>query len=364
MWKRFHRPLPLGEGLSATIKDVAREAGVSIGTVSRAFNGNGPIREATRQRVLTTAEALRYVPNSAARTLITRRTMTIGVLLPDLYGEFFSEVIRGIDTAARRLQYHLLVSSSHNDTDEIRAAIRAMRGRVDGLIIMSPNIDARTLETNLPPHLPVVLLNCRVEGGAYDSINVDNFGGAHSMTRHLLDAGHRRIAFVRGPRGNYDAEERLRGYRAALIEYGLECRPEWEVMGDFTEAGGERAASECLERSPRPSAVFASNDSTAIGVLSALRAAGSFVPEDVAVAGFDDIPVARYLTPPLTSVGVSITGLGGFATDKLLRVIGERNEHAKQNEILPVRLTVRDSTATRPHEPEGSSRSPLSHPAA
>lgn len=334
-----------------------------MGTVSRAFNGNGPIREETRRRVLTTAEALRYVPNSAARTLITRRTMTIGVLLPDLYGEFFSEIIRGIDTEARRLQYHLLVSSSHNDREEIRAALRAMRGRVDGLIVMSPHLDARTLEVNLPPHLPVVLLNCRVEGGAYESINIDNFGGAHSMMCHLLTLGHRRIAFVRGPIGNCDAEERLRGYRSTLAEHGVVWRPEWEVMGDFTEAGGEHATLELLGRRPHPTAVFASNDSTAIGILSALRALGRSVPDDVAVAGFDDIPVARYLTPPLTSVGVSITRLGRFATDKLLRAIAERNEHARQNEILPVTLTVRASTATRPHEPQGSSRDRIpTHP--
>lgn len=334
-----------------------------MGTVSRAFTGNGPIREETRLRILTTAEALRYVPNSAARTLITRRTMTIGVLLPDLYGEFFSEVICGIDAEVRRFQYHLLVSSSHNDGDEIRAALRAMHGRVDGLIIMSPHIDARTLEVNLPPHLPVVLLNCRVEGGAYDSINVDNFGGAHSMTCHLLSSGHRRIAFIRGPNGNCEAEERLRGYRSALSEHGLECRPEWEVIGDFTKAGGERATLELLERRPHPTAVFASNDSTAIGVLSAMRAVGWSVPEDIAVAGFDDIPVARYLTPPLTSVGVSIIGLGRFATDKLLREITEPNEHAKRNEILPARLTVRASTATHPHEPPGSSRDRIpTHP--
>jgi LacI family transcriptional regulator len=333
--------------LGTTIKDVAREAGVAVGTVSRAFNDSGPIREETRRRILTAAETLRYVPNSAARSLITRRTMTIGVLLPDLYGEFFSEVIRGIDAQAQRHHYHLLVSSSHNDGTEIRAALRAMRGRVDGLIVMSPHIDARTLEANLPPQIPVVLLNCRVEDEAYDSINVDNFGGAYEMTCHLLSAGHRQIAFVRGPDGNYDGEERLRGYRSALSEHGVAPSLEWEVMGDFTKAGGERATRELLERSPRPTAVFAANDSTAIGVLSAVRGAGWSVPDDIAVAGFDDIPVARYLTPPLTSVGVSIIGVGRLATHKLLRAIFERNEHEKNSEILPAKLVVRASSAGR-----------------
>jgi LacI family transcriptional regulator len=304
---------------------------------------------------MAAAETLRYVPNSAARSLILRRTMTIGVLLPDLYGEFFSEVIRGIDGEAQRHEYHLLVSSSHNDGNEIRAALQAMRGRVDGLIVMSPQIDARTLETNLPPHLPVVLLNCRVEGGAYDSINVDNLGGAREMTCHLISAGHERIAFVRGPNGNLDAEERLLGYRSALSDNGVGPRAEWEVTGDFTKAGGERATRQLLERDPHPTAIFAANDSTAIGVLRALRAAGCSVPEDLAVAGFDDIPVARYLTPPLTSVGVSIIGLGRVATHKLLRAIAERNEHEKRNEILPARLMIRDSTAAQCREPSISS---------
>jgi LacI family transcriptional regulator len=341
--------------LGTTIKDVAREAGVAVGTVSRAFNDSGPIREETRRRILTAAETLRYVPNSAARSLITRRTMTIGVLLPDLYGEFFSEVIRGIDAQAQRHHYHLLVSSSHNDGTEIRAALRAMRGRVDGLIVMSPHIDARTLEANLPPQIPVVLLNCRVEDEAYDSINVDNFGGAYEMTDHLLSAGHRRIAFIRGPNDNFDAEERLRGYRSALSEHGVQPQLAWEMEGDFTKAGGERATRELLELRPRPTAVFGANDSTAIGVLSAVRAAGWSVPDDVAVAGFDDTPVARYLTPPLTSVGVSIIGLGRLATDKLLRAIAERNEHEKRNEILPARLMVRASTAAYPQESRDAS---------
>lgn len=318
-----------------------------MGTVSRAFNDSGPIRDETRRRVLAAAEMLRYVPNIAARSLITRRTMTIGVLLPDLYGEFFSEVIRGIDAEAQRHHYHLLVSSSHNDGTEIRAALRAMRGRVDGLIIMSPHIDARTLDGTLPSHLPVVLLSCRAENGEHASINVDNFGGALEMTRHLLAAGHRRIAFVRGPSGNFDAEERLRGYRAALREHGIEPRTEWEATGDFTKAGGERATHELLGREPRPTALFAANDATAIGVLSALRAAGWSVPDDVAVAGFDDIPVARYLHPPLTSVGISIIDLGRLATHKLLGVIAGRNEDEKKSEVLPVRLAVRASSGGR-----------------
>src|SRR5690606_5506248 len=139
--------------------------------VSRVFNRSGPVREPTRLRILEVAERLRYVPDSAARSLITRRTGTLGVLLPDLYGEFFSEVIRGLDGAAQARGYHLLLSSSHDDRSAIEAALRAMRGRVDGLVVMSPDIDAQGLRSNLPDSLPVVLLNCAVRGSAYDSLN-------------------------------------------------------------------------------------------------------------------------------------------------------------------------------------------------
>src|SRR5690606_31269009 len=166
-------PPPTGPHMKVTIRDVAREAGVSVATVSRVFNRSGPVREPTRQRILEVADRLRYVPDSAARSLITRRTGTLGVLLPELYGEFFSEVIRGIDGAAQARGYHVLLSSSHANRGEIVTALRAMRGRVDGLVVMSPDIDAQGLRANLPESLPVVLLNCAVSGSAYDSLNID-----------------------------------------------------------------------------------------------------------------------------------------------------------------------------------------------
>src|SRR6185436_8026187 len=161
--------------MNATIKDVAREAGVSVATVSRVLNDKGPIRPETRQRIQEVAARLGYAPDAAARSLSTRKTGTVGVLLPDLYGEFFSEVIRGLDLTARRSGYHILVSSSHSDRSEVEAVLRTLRGRVDGLIVMSPEADARALEANLPDSLPIVLLSCRVEGTAFDSINIDNY---------------------------------------------------------------------------------------------------------------------------------------------------------------------------------------------
>jgi LacI family transcriptional regulator len=329
--------------MRVTIKDVAREAGVSIATVSRVLNNSGPVREETRRRIAEVARRLRYVPDGAARSLITRRTNTLGVLLPDLYGEFFSEVIRGVDRAARLNAYHLLVSCSHDDRAEIEAAVRAMRGRVDGLVVMSPDVDAAALAANLPEGLPVVLLNSAVEGGAYDSLAVDNYGGAYAMVRHLAGRGHRRIASITGSERNHDARERLRGYRAALRDAGLERRPEWELAGDFTESSGFEAARRLLELEPRPTAVFAANDSMAIGAICALRQGGLRVPQDVAVAGFDDIPIARYVDPPLTTVHVSISELGARAVERLLEAVTSKTRQRRRAETVPTTLVVRVS---------------------
>ena len=222
------------------MKDVAREAQVSIATVSRAFNGGDSITKSTRERILSIAQQLRFVPHSGARSLITRKTETIGVLLPDLFGEFFSEIIRGIDQAARVRKLHLLVSSSHGDSTEAAAAIRAMRGRVDGLLIMSPHVDAEFLADNLPHDLPTVLMNTRVDGSAHASFTVDNYGGAFAMVRHLVGRGHTRIALIAGPDNNFEAQERLRGYRDALLEH-LPGSEELVLPGNFTEDSGWRA---------------------------------------------------------------------------------------------------------------------------
>jgi LacI family transcriptional regulator len=202
--------------MSVTIRDVAREASVSVATVSRVLNGKGPVNVNTARRIRGAAHALRYVPHGGARSLITRKTHTIGVLLPDLFGAFFSEIIRGVDLAARRAGYHLLLSSSHGSRDETEAMVRAMRGRVDGLILLTPDIRPAALRESVPERFPILLLNSPGRSRSFDSIHIDNFGGAAAMVRHFLSLGHRRIAFIGGPSGNRDASERLRGYRETM----------------------------------------------------------------------------------------------------------------------------------------------------
>jgi LacI family transcriptional regulator len=329
---------------TATIKDVAREARVSVASVSRALNGGRGVTAETSQRIRDAAARLRYMPHAAARMLITRRTNTIGALLPDLYGEFFSELIRGIDQAARARGLHLLVSSSHDDADAAAAALRAMQGRVDGLLLMSPHADAAFLRQNLPHDLPTVLMNTRLAED-YCALSVDNDGGARLMVEHLLAVGHRRIVFIQGPPGNRDAGERELGYREALAS----CAPASPMLmlrGDFGEESGYRAGKEVLAMRPLPDAVFAANDMMAIGCMAALRDAGICVPEEIALAGFDDVPMARYVTPPLTTIEVRIAELGSQATE----LLGEQIDRPDQamtdiHRRVAARLVVRGSSS-------------------
>jgi LacI family transcriptional regulator len=290
-----------------------------VATVSRVFNRKGPIREDTMQRVMDVAGELQYVPHAGARSLSTRSTRTIGVVLPDLHGEFFSEVIRGIDLAARQAGFHLLLSGSHADREEMREVVQAMRGLIDGLIVMSPDLEPSALVADLPSGIPVVMLNSRV--GGHPSVTIDNSGGAKDVVRHLRSLGHRRISFIGGPMHNADAEQRRRGYRGAMKELKLEAL---EYHGTFTEESGFEAGRVIAALKKRPTAVFAANDAMAIGALSAFREAGLRIPEDLALVGFDDIPIARFLTPPLTTVKVPIAELGRKGFELLANGDGAR----------------------------------------
>ena len=330
--------------MPATIRDVARSAGVSVATVSRALNGADNVLPDTRQRIQEAARALRFTPSGAARSLITRRTHTVGALLPDLYGEYFSELIRGIDQAARARGLPLLVSSSHGDADEAAKAMRAMNGRVDGLIVLSPHADAHFLQHNLPARLPAVLLNTGAELSGHARFVVDNYGGAQTMTRHLVASGRKRIAFIGGPQGNHEAQERLRGYRAGLKAGAKEL----VFDGDFSEQSGWLAGRRIVLSKPRPDAVFAANDMLAVGCLCALREAGLRVPEDVALAGFDDIPIARYITPALTTIRVPIASLGAAALDALAKAVQAPENQTMHTVVMPVELVVRRSCGAGP----------------
>ncbi len=327
---------------STTIRDVAREAGVSVATVSRVLNGVGPVSATTAERVRQVIARLEYVPHGGARSLTTRRTRVVGVVLPETYGDFFSEILRGVERVARPAGYHLLISASHSDSAETEAVLRTLHGRIDGLVLMMPGPGSRGLFRSLPRRVPVVLLNGR--GGGHPTLRVDNRRGARLAVDHLLALGHARVALIAGPEGNADAAERRQGYRDALAAAGLPADPGLELAGDFREESGFAAGRELGRRVPRPTAVFAANDAMAIGALAGLRASGLGVPEDLSLVGFDDIPTARYLKPALTTVRVPLAEVGGRAVERLLLALDAGSPPAPADEVVAPTLSIREST--------------------
>jgi LacI family transcriptional regulator len=238
-----------------------------------------------------------------------------------------------------------------------------MRGRVDGLVVMAPDVALSSVSGALPPGLPLVLLNSAEPDSAADpadpspsprsSITIDNYGGAETMMRYLAELGHERIAFIKGPPRNADAEERLRGYRDHIGEHAGTKSRRLELDGDFTEESGRLAAQKILRMSPRPTAIFAANDSMAVGALAALAEASVPVPAEMSVAGFDDIPIARYVAPPLTTIRVDIADLGRRAFGLLLEAIQQPSDPAPRRDCIATTLVVRGScrrleTSTKP----------------
>ncbi|MHA6720307.1 LacI family DNA-binding transcriptional regulator [Sphingomonas sp. RS6] len=325
----------------ATIRDVARRAQVSVASVSRALNGLSNVRGETRERILEAAAELGYVPHAGARSLSLSRAHSIGVVLPDLHGEFFSECVRGMDREASKRGYLLLLSNLHADGEQAMKALRAMRGRVDGLLVMAPHIAPNALAQALPPALPAVLINCPNAVTGHSTFCVDNRLGAGVVMRHLVETGHRRIVHLAGPDGNIDAQERAQGYLAAMAELLPEVAPTI-VAGDFNESAGDLIAQRIVAGEIDCDAVFAANDMMALGCLHGLRRGGKRVPEDIAVAGFDDVPLARYMD--LTTVQVRIADLGAYAVAELIDQLEGKSPGGDQIPLAPA-LVVRTSTA-------------------
>lgn len=325
-----------------TIRDVAKAAGVSVATASRALNGMSVVTAKTREKIEAAASELNYVPHSGARSLTRRKTDTIGVILPDLFGEFFSEIVRGIDMVTHGAGKNLLLGNMHGSSDETAQAIRAMRGRVDGLLVMPPNSRADNIGA-VTQDIPTVLLNAHSSDDNTPFVAVDNYAGARLVTEHLIDRGATNIVHIAGPASNRDARERQRGYCDVLAERLGESSP-LILPGDFRENAGSKAARLLLNSDIPFDAVFAGNDIMAVDLMSELRAAGRNIGEDLLIAGFDDIPLARYVTPGLTTVHSDITRLGSTAALMMLRMM--KGEHLTRDDglIIEPTLAVRGST--------------------
>ena len=330
--------------MGTTIHDVARRAGVSISTVSRVLNQTVPVSDENRQRVLEAVEALGYKPNPVARSLLKRETGIIGVLLPFISGEFFAELLHGIDQSIQQNDYILMVSASHRHATEFRAALRGMYRRVDGFLIMAPEMAGEAVLDQLSDDVPVVFINTHLQSDTFDVFNFDNYGGMYAVTQHLLDLGHRRIAFIKGTEEAHDAQTRLQGYRDAIKDCGGELNPAFELGGDFSALKGYEAALSILQDDPRPTAIVAANDESAQGALRGLLKAGIRVPQDIALAGFDDIPSSRFVTPSLSTVRVPIREIAVQAIERLIARIKGKNSSPGIQHALPLDLIIREST--------------------
>lgn len=335
-----------------SIVDVARHAGVSVATASRVMSGSTyPVSDGARQKVLKAATELNYVPNSMARSLRTRRSKLIAVIVGDNSDPYFAEIARGVEAEANAQGYLTIICNTERDPRKELQYLRSLQDyRIDGVIFASGGLD-------LPEHshqLAAIADHMQKSGSAVitlsphtlavPSVQIDNFGGAESMTAHLLTLGHSRIAFITGPAGLLTATERLHGYQSALTKAGVSFDPALVIPGDFTRESGERAVSQliALKEDHCPTAIFAANDETAFGVLQGLTRRGLSVPQSYALVGFGDLPLTRFTTPTLTTVHVDLRELGRMGTERLLRLL--HKEHIPQLSILTTTIVEREST--------------------
>jgi LacI family transcriptional regulator len=297
--------------------------------------------------VQATALALGYVPIGSARGRTTPRTGALGVLLPDLFGEFFSEFLRGLDDTSAEHGIHLLVTSTHADPSKLRKAAGAMRGRVDGYLIVAPGLGSEEVVTSIAEQVPIVVVGMDARCCGAPSLLIDNAGGATAVAEHALAIGARHVAMITGPLGHSDAVARRDAFRLAIARGGDDVTLT-EFDGDFSQESGWSAAHTMLAHPRRFDFVFACNDSMATGALSALRDAGLRVPDRIGIAGFDDVPMARFLTPALTTVHVPIEALGRRAMHLLISSVVQGTPTRPTLELIPTSLVVRGSTVATP----------------
>lgn len=334
----------------ATIREVARLANVSVATVSRVMNGVA-VTPANKAAVLAAVQQLDYRPNVFARSLATNRSGSIGVVVNEVTGLFYGGIIQGIESVVEQHGMHLTVSSGHRDANREREVVESLtQSRVDALILLiSATSDYELIE--LAGHdRPVVVIGRHIAELADQCVFVDNVHGGYIATRHLIEQGHRRIVHLTGNLSMKDGRDRLDGYKSALRDAGIDFDESLIVEGEFVEAGGHRGVQRLLRRGTAFTAVFAANDQSAAGALLALKEAGLKVPDDVSVVGYDDVLLARYVSPALTTVGQPFVEMGRSAARLALSAIGVPYPSRIVSRFEP-RLVVRESVAPAPTGP-------------
>lgn len=344
-----------------TIRDVAREAGVGVGTVSRVLGGGAGVAPATRERVQAAMDRLGYRPSPAARALSRRRTSTLEVVVPLVTRHFYVEVLRGIEAALAETDYALVIRTIERPAARERAFdALAQPGRADGIIVVSLTPDADLLQRLAAARMPAVLVD--VAHPDFPSVRVDHAGAAAESTRYLLGLGHRRIALVeqRGEHVSPDlAAERRRGYREALVAAGEYPRPEYEVSADPGPEGGEAASDALLRLSEPPTAFLMGSDTQAVGVLQAVRGQGGRIPRDLSVVGYGDIEMSRYVG--LTTMRVPVRELGRRGGEMLLATLAGPPTTPPQ-ERLAAEMIVRRTAAAPGEQAAGGAPPWLSEP--
>ncbi len=334
-----------------TIYEVARRAGVSVATVSRALNESGYVSREAKRRVLEAARQLDYHLNVNARSLTSGRTFIIALILPDVTNPFFPAVARGVEDAASKSGYSVILCNTDGSPRKEAGYLSMLRSRrVDGIVFTTSELSGARIGDIIGDSTAVVLVDRDIDE-PYDIVKTDNVKGASLATAHLISLGHTRIAFISGPLGLTSAMERFQGYRDALAQAGMAFDESLVAEGDFRQESGRIAMERLIERRgpagpDRFTAVFAANDLMAVGALTALESHGIAVPREAAVVGYDDVAIASVTTPRLSTVAQPKYEMGVLAAELLLRRMAEPGL-PRQQEILQPMLVIRDSTVER-----------------
>lgn len=327
----------------ATIRDVARLAGVSVATVSRVLNKNGYVNKETEQKVMMAIEQLQYEPNAVARGLAGKQTGTIALILPDISNPFFPELARGVEDVAHRHGYTVILCNSDDQGSKERSYIEVLKKKyIDGIIFASSTLEDADISKMRKSNIPLVLLDRAPNKESCSVVRVNNYAGAQMAVRHLLEIGCKRIAHIYGPLEMITARERLAGFEDLVKAFDW-FSPTLMVPGVFSIDGGRKAIETLLAKHPDVDGIFAGNDLMAIGAMKALFSLGKRVPEDVSVIGFDGIGLTEIVEPELTTIAQPIYEMGTLAAATLIqKITGELAENPIHE--LDVTLMVRDST--------------------
>lgn len=331
--------------MNVTIYDVAREANVSMATVSRVVNGNPNVKPATRKKVMEVIDRLGYRPNAVARGLASKKTTTVGVIIPDISSTFFAELARGIEDIATMYKYNIILSNSDQNIEKELHLLNTMLGKqVDGIVFMGGNITSELVDEFEKSPVPIVLAGSIEETGKIPSVNINYEEAAFDVTKSFIEKGHKDVALVVGPlREPINQEKKLAGYKRALEEAEVSFREELVVEGDYTYDSGIEAFEKLLEADPRPTAIFAGSDEMALGIVHGAEDKGYDVPKDFEVISSDNTRLTLMVRPQLTSVVQPLYDIGAVAM-RLLTKLMNKESVDEQIVVLPHRIEERSST--------------------